>query len=479
MAFEAFRSHGAPTFYQAEHIPWEGDILTSGLIFCFVILVFSFYIILPGLVGKEKAFSFVRVTVSMFIGAVILVSNFAMSWETATVQTVTKFRAGTGHNVNVTIRVHIGFRGLNITLKGQKDQIEGETIDYNENFNWEGVQGRQGFGPSAGQFNRQFRAAQLRGVPLPILAVAEYFTIDGEGIRWGRFYRQAGWYSHIALWLAFPLWILSNILFFTLLRYGAYFLAMSGLSMVTSNIIWATMRNPTELKIQFTTKDILVFSYGAAFWFCLITGIVCIILGVAIFFLDKLFPAQAAVFFSVDILQDSEAIIVEEEPPTPARSSVPNVSQDAVDASSSIPVIQVSATEDDDDDDDDDPEGFYKVPPPPVLKVSLAPDPASPFVVRHLPQRRSTRTMEHPLTNMLQRPRRREPPPRPQPVAEEGINGGHQRASANLSEPGGAGHRVTFSSKVNQEPVAMFENVGATNVTMTGYEKTSSGTAKQ
>lgn len=52
----------------------------------------------------------------------------------------------------------------------------------------------------AAAFNREFREAQRRGVPLPILAVAEYFTLDGEGIRWGRLYRQAGYYTHLMLW---------------------------------------------------------------------------------------------------------------------------------------------------------------------------------------------------------------------------------------------------------------------------------------
>lgn len=53
----------------------------------------------------------------------------------------------------------------------------------------------------AGRFNKEYRAAQFRGLPLPILWIAEYFTFDGEGIRWGRHYRQAGWFSHILLWL--------------------------------------------------------------------------------------------------------------------------------------------------------------------------------------------------------------------------------------------------------------------------------------
>ena len=53
---------------------------------------------------------------------------------------------------------------------------------------------------SAGLVNRQFREAQRKGLPYPILWIAEYFTIDGEGIRWGRHYRQAGYYTHIVMW---------------------------------------------------------------------------------------------------------------------------------------------------------------------------------------------------------------------------------------------------------------------------------------
>jgi len=52
----------------------------------------------------------------------------------------------------------------------------------------------------ANNFNREYRAAQFRGLPLPILWVAEYFTIDGEDLRWGRFYRESGLYAGICLW---------------------------------------------------------------------------------------------------------------------------------------------------------------------------------------------------------------------------------------------------------------------------------------
>ncbi|XP_012946050.1 dual oxidase maturation factor 1 [Aplysia californica] len=409
MAFDAFRKNGAPTFYEAVKLPWEGDLITSGLIFCFVILAFSFYVILPGVQGKEKVYTFTRITVSLFIGGVILVSNFAQTWETAEVHTRTKYKAGTGQDIDVTIGVNIGFRGVNITLKGDPDQIKGETIDYNENFNWEGLQGRLGFGPFAGQFNREYRAAQFRGLPLPILWAAEYFTLDGEGIRWGRFYRQAGWYSHIVLWLAFPLWLLANILFFVLLRYGAYFLALTGASMVTANIIWATLRNVNELKIPFTADEVLEFSYGGSFWVCLITGILCIILAVVIFLLDKLAPSAVAAFFGVDVLQDSEQILVEEEEETEAVDQSTLGPQSSSDGTLPPENGGIEGEEEGGEEDD-----IYSLSPPSVNAPPVpGTDRARPYIMRPQKSKRSFRSGEARMTKALQRPRRRPPPPRP------------------------------------------------------------------
>lgn len=51
--FDAFRSNGAPTYYDSNKTPFMADILESGLIYAFVIVAFSFFIILPGIRGKE------------------------------------------------------------------------------------------------------------------------------------------------------------------------------------------------------------------------------------------------------------------------------------------------------------------------------------------------------------------------------------------------------------------------------------------
>lgn len=88
----------------------------------------------------------------------------------------------------------------NPDMKKEKSALQNERINYNEHFSWEWAQGRFGFGKYAGRISREFRAGVLRGLPLPILQVAEYFTFDGEGIRFGRYYRQAGWYTHLILW---------------------------------------------------------------------------------------------------------------------------------------------------------------------------------------------------------------------------------------------------------------------------------------
>jgi len=77
-----------------------------------------------------------------------------------------------------------------------------EKINYVESFNWapQWKQGRLDFGEFGGQLRQRYRKAQYRGMPYPILWVAEHFLLDGEQFRWYRKFRVAGWYTHILLW---------------------------------------------------------------------------------------------------------------------------------------------------------------------------------------------------------------------------------------------------------------------------------------
>lgn len=72
-----------------------------------------------------------------------------MGWERDTIDTTVRYKYGNGKQINATIGLHIGLRGINITLIGLPEQQIGETIRYNEHFSWEWSQGREGFGPKS------------------------------------------------------------------------------------------------------------------------------------------------------------------------------------------------------------------------------------------------------------------------------------------------------------------------------------------
>ena len=55
---------------------------------------------------------------TLFIGAVILVSNFGYGWYTDTVRVQTQYKAFTTEEIVADVGLHIGLRGINITLKG-------------------------------------------------------------------------------------------------------------------------------------------------------------------------------------------------------------------------------------------------------------------------------------------------------------------------------------------------------------------------
>lgn len=309
-AYTAFRIQGLPTYYPPNKTAVTADVLEVGFIFAFVIIFFSFLVILPGIRGMQRCYSFVRIVISLFIGAGIMLSLWGQEWETAELHDVTTYyKAFSYEEIHAEIEVKIGLNSVNITLKAPNGSLEEhpkEIINYNERFHFYGGQGRGGFGRFSGRINREFREAQWSGKPYPVLWIAEYFTLDGEDIRWGRSYRLAGYYAYIMVWLAFPLWLLSNILFFMVIRNGAYFLIMTGGSLLTANILYASIRFGSELKIPFSADHILEFHKGPSFWLCLIAGLVSVICGIITLVMDYLYPLEIATFFNVDPLQDFE-----------------------------------------------------------------------------------------------------------------------------------------------------------------------------
>lgn len=326
MAYSGFREELGPPQYPRDKTSQRVDIVEAGFIFAAIILFISFLAILPGIRGlQNRLFAFIRITVSIFLGVAIMLSAYGQEWESAEIYDVkTAYKTFFNREIIADVGVKIGLNSVNITLKSETDLTQhngsvelgypDEKIDYNERFHFYGGQGRIGFGRFSGRINREFRAAQWRGLPLPILWISEYFTLDGEDILWGRSYRLAGYYAWIMVWTAFPLWLLANILFFMVIRNGAYFLMLTGGSLLTANILYAGIRYGFQpMVIPFTAEKMLHFHKGATFYLCMVAGLIAFLSGIVILFMDFNYPLEIAAFFGVDPLQDFEDTFVYDE----------------------------------------------------------------------------------------------------------------------------------------------------------------------
>ncbi|XP_054713754.1 dual oxidase maturation factor 1-like [Uloborus diversus] len=153
--FQALREHGRPTYYAENRWPVTADTVVYGILYGFLAIAFSFYVIIIGIRGKEQLYVFIRVTISLFIGAVILICNFGYGWEYGSVKAVVQYKSFINENAHAHIGLKVGLRGINVTLKGLPVNQLNETINYNERFSWEWAQGRPGFGKDgeSPQFN--------------------------------------------------------------------------------------------------------------------------------------------------------------------------------------------------------------------------------------------------------------------------------------------------------------------------------------
>ncbi|XP_006818581.1 dual oxidase maturation factor 1-like [Saccoglossus kowalevskii] len=296
--FNAFRQGDGPTLYVENHTPVTVDKLEVGLITCTCVIVFAYLVVLPGIRGTKRVYGALRTLLTIYIGATILLVNFGQEWEVANITTKVEYKAAMSEDIVAEIGVKIGLRSVNITLKGTPEHQLGERINYNERYSWAPFwgQGRNFYGPFAGQINQEFRESQYRGLPYPILWIAEYFTLDGENIRWGRSYRMSGLYTHILLWSAFPTWVIANILLFMMIRYAAYCMVLTGFWLIWGNILFTILRWGPILSIPFA-DDVLHFRYGWCYWMTLSTGILCMLYGVVLYICNRTWPVKTSKFF--------------------------------------------------------------------------------------------------------------------------------------------------------------------------------------
>ncbi|RWS26066.1 hypothetical protein B4U80_07132 [Leptotrombidium deliense] len=146
---------------------------------------------------------------------------------------------------------------------------------------------------------QEYQNALAKGLPFPILTIAEYLSQSGEGFCWGRRYRLAGYYSTILLWVAFSSWILMNILLCAVPRYGVFAMQITGAIMLLANAVYAILLPRKPLSIPFEGGT-LAFSYGWCFWINLIAGVIALLVGATVSIIDTLFPNKFSTILEVD-----------------------------------------------------------------------------------------------------------------------------------------------------------------------------------
>eukprot|EP00181_Compsopogon_caeruleus_P005669 CAMPEP_0184678416 /NCGR_PEP_ID=MMETSP0312-20130426/1155_1 /TAXON_ID=31354 /ORGANISM="Compsopogon coeruleus, Strain SAG 36.94" /LENGTH=341 /DNA_ID=CAMNT_0027127137 /DNA_START=96 /DNA_END=1121 /DNA_ORIENTATION=+ len=265
--------------------PYEVDYAVASLVSFFAAFVVSLLLVLDFRSLRKVLHGFA----SLFLAGVfciILLGIYTRDWHSAEVETVTAYAPFDRREVHAKVGLHVGLAGINVTLKGVPEEQIGQVINYNEEFDWATpdrssfFQGRIGFGRYSNLLNRAFRQGQFTGLPLPIQWVVEYFTFDGDGIRWGRYYRLAGYYTFLLMWLAMGFFILTLLFGVFRLKLGVLFLWCCGVTMISACVLYTILINAMSipLAVPFVNESgeslLLQPSYGWSYFLVLITGIV-------------------------------------------------------------------------------------------------------------------------------------------------------------------------------------------------------------
>ncbi|XP_056596678.1 dual oxidase maturation factor 1 [Triplophysa dalaica] len=284
---------GIYPFYPLQRSSFIFDISLLVVILVFSVLAVSFLLILPGIRGKSRLLWMFRIFTSLFIGIVLVGLNFTGDWAEASVKANTSYKSFSNAVVSAEVGLHVGLYGINITLRGNPISQINETIDYNEIFRW------------SGDMDDQYTHALERGLPNPILYIAEKFTRNSAcGLIYQ--YRYSGRFASANLWTAFLCWLVANILFsMPVIIYAGHMMILTAAFIFFSMASFSTIYNtaPCDFTIG---ADSFRASYSHSFWLALATGLLCAVIGLMVVLLGCLFPGKMREAFSVGVDSEDE-----------------------------------------------------------------------------------------------------------------------------------------------------------------------------
>ncbi|KAL5010354.1 hypothetical protein ScPMuIL_012659 [Solemya velum] len=303
--FTAFRGEFGYTYYSEFRTAVTWDIPYVAVIYSCVLISIAVLISAAGIRGKERWYTLLRMICSLLVGTIILLGIFGYCWQIGDTTVNSQYIYRSPEHVQGTLGIRIALRKVNVTLTGNFANSV-DSLYYNEEVHLDEVGG-----PVVELHN-----CLHRGLPHPVLGVFEYLTADAGGLRWGRSYRLAGYYTNILLWTAFSFWLISNLIMGSVVFYGGFMFMMTGVSMVTAAVVYHVLQPEPIMRLICAQKGITLH-YGWCFWAVLIVGILTSVIGLALLMLDYKIPQTMSEFF---MLEDSVART--EEPESRKESSV-------------------------------------------------------------------------------------------------------------------------------------------------------------
>ncbi|XP_060743417.1 dual oxidase maturation factor 1 isoform X3 [Tachysurus vachellii] len=244
------------------------------VILVFLTLLVTLLLIVPGIRGRSRTLWTFRIIISLFVGVVIVALNFTCDWAEGWLKANTTYKSFSNAVVNAEVGLHVGLYGINITLRGDPVVQFNETIDYNEMFTWAGVIG-----------NDYFDALE-KGLPNPILYIAEKFTLNSPCSLIYQ-YQYSGKYASATLWTAFCCWIVANILFsMPVILYGGFMTVATAAFIFFSLASFSTIYNIPQCSFSI--------------------GLLCAAIGFVVILLDCLIPEKMKEAFSVGVDEDDD-----------------------------------------------------------------------------------------------------------------------------------------------------------------------------
>nr|XP_015092705.1 dual oxidase maturation factor 1 isoform X1 [Vicugna pacos]XP_015092706.1 dual oxidase maturation factor 1 isoform X1 [Vicugna pacos]XP_031528693.1 dual oxidase maturation factor 1 isoform X1 [Vicugna pacos]XP_031528694.1 dual oxidase maturation factor 1 isoform X1 [Vicugna pacos] len=278
-------------FYAGPKPTFPMDTTLAVIIAIFLTSLIIFIIILPGIRGKMRLFWMLRVVTSLFIGTVILAANFSSEWSVGQVSTNMSYKAFSSEWISADVGLQIGLGGINITLTGTPVQQLNETINYNEEFTWH----------LGENYAEEYAEALEKGLPDPVLYLAEKFSPNSPCGLHGQ-YRLAGHYTSATLWVAFLCWLLANVMLsMPVLVYGSHMLLATGVFQLLGLFFFSmatSLTPPCPLRLG---SAMLHTHRGPAFWITLTTGLLCVLLGLAMVVAHRMQPHRLKVLFSQSV----------------------------------------------------------------------------------------------------------------------------------------------------------------------------------